>query len=658
MMYPDSPPKWAIRMVSRYKLGTGLLDRVSGSDLLEYAVYSGYQPTGKIGRVDHENNTASIYDYDPLSTRLMKITTHDSTGLAANDIQRKRYEYSGAGDIEAIIDEKDGNKTYAYVYDGLHRLTSESINGVTAESYVYSPTGNITSKTDGTGTYAYVYHSTRKHALSRIIKDSTNYNFASDNNGNMTSGYDFSDPLQVATRTISYNVENMPVSITHVKGGVTTQTQFAYDGDGGRVKKTLVGTGTTYYIGNHIEKINGTLVKYIFAGGMRVARISGTTKLFFHKDHLGSSTAMSDMNGLAIQSSAYRPFGQERIQPGSTPVAGYKFTDQELDASTGLYDYGARMYDPVLGRFITADSIVPSFSNPQSLNRYSYCLNNPLIYVDPTGHFSLKNFIHSFVSGFVGGVVAAICPPAWGPMAAFVLGGMSAGATAGALSGGGLDAIVQGTVMGGVMGLTAGGLYMAGVPGWALVAGGAAGSYATGGPDGLLYFGAGFTGGMAGYYCASMYNPAGKPNFGSKNAALPDELPTGDFPEYDYHDLYSGKCRSGDEYGPRLLFGKPDNHLGIDIIGKGSLLAIDRGTILGLTRDGGGFFFKPDNFPSNSYLMFYHQKLLLGVLRTNIPTGTPISSYFAAGVTSGEHVHIALIVNGKYYNPNSVFPTN
>jgi RHS repeat-associated protein len=60
---------------------------------------------------------------------------------------------------------------------------------------------------------------------------------------------------------------------------------------------------------------------------------------------------------------------------------------QRLD-STGLYYYGARYYDPIIGRFISADTIVPSPANPQSLNRYSYCLNNPLKYVDPTGHDS------------------------------------------------------------------------------------------------------------------------------------------------------------------------------------------------------------------------------------------------------------------------------
>ena len=64
----------------------------------------------------------------------------------------------------------------------------------------------------------------------------------------------------------------------------------------------------------------------------------------------------------------------------------HKFTGQEQDAETGLYNYVARQYDPVLGRFISADSIVPDISEPQSLNRYSYVMNNPLRYTDPTGH--------------------------------------------------------------------------------------------------------------------------------------------------------------------------------------------------------------------------------------------------------------------------------
>ncbi|MDR4504842.1 MAG: RHS repeat-associated core domain-containing protein [Candidatus Scalindua sp.] len=67
-------------------------------------------------------------------------------------------------------------------------------------------------------------------------------------------------------------------------------------------------------------------------------------------------------------------------------------TSQELDSETGLYYYGARCYDPLLVRFTTADPIVPDPTNPQSLNRYSYVLNNPLKYIDPAGHGFLDLF--------------------------------------------------------------------------------------------------------------------------------------------------------------------------------------------------------------------------------------------------------------------------
>lgn len=93
-----------------------------------------------------------------------------------------------------------------------------------------------------------------------------------------------------------------------------------------------------------------------------------------------------------------------RVQIGVNP-SNYKFTDQELDAENGLYNYNARLYDPFIGRFISPDSIIPQPYNPQSLNRYSYCLNNPLIYTDPSGHDSQEegaNKWWEWISGALG----------------------------------------------------------------------------------------------------------------------------------------------------------------------------------------------------------------------------------------------------------------
>ncbi|MFH0769583.1 MAG: RHS repeat-associated core domain-containing protein [Chloroflexota bacterium] len=80
----------------------------------------------------------------------------------------------------------------------------------------------------------------------------------------------------------------------------------------------------------------------------------------------------------------YYPYGERRNSQG-TLGTDKLFTGQRLD-DTGLYYYGARYYDPTIGRFISPDTIVPQSANPQALNRYSYVLNNPLRYTDPTGY--------------------------------------------------------------------------------------------------------------------------------------------------------------------------------------------------------------------------------------------------------------------------------
>jgi RHS repeat-associated protein len=86
-----------------------------------------------------------------------------------------------------------------------------------------------------------------------------------------------------------------------------------------------------------------------------------------------------------VQEIFYYPFGELKYNSGSD-IAKYKFTDQEFDGETTLYNYGARYYDPHLARFVSADTIVPQPFNPQSLNRYSYASNNPVLMIDPDGH--------------------------------------------------------------------------------------------------------------------------------------------------------------------------------------------------------------------------------------------------------------------------------
>ncbi len=112
------------------------------------------------------------------------------------------------------------------------------------------------------------------------------------------------------------------------------------------------------------------------------------TLVYHHEDHLTGSNVDTDESGALNQVLDYYAFGATRIdeQYGNF-TNDYKFTGKEKDTETGLYYYGARYYNSELGRFISRDTWEGELENPQSLNRYSYTVNNPLKYTDPTGNF-------------------------------------------------------------------------------------------------------------------------------------------------------------------------------------------------------------------------------------------------------------------------------
>jgi RHS repeat-associated protein len=222
--------------------------------------------------------------------------------------------------------------------------------------------------------------------VNRIVIGSDTFDFSYDANGNLFSGPDLSDPLQPATRTVLYNPENFPTEISRtVNSQAAEVTQFYYDGDNNRVKKSVNIGSTTYYFDDTYEVVDDVSTIYIYAANLRVAKWTNDGISYFHKDHLGSSTLITDQSGTAVQSSSYAPYGLDR-EPSNTGVSSYKFNDQEQDSSTNLYNYNARHYDPATGQFISPDSIIPDVYDPQQLNRYAYARNNPLKYTDPSGH--------------------------------------------------------------------------------------------------------------------------------------------------------------------------------------------------------------------------------------------------------------------------------
>ena len=121
---------------------------------------------------------------------------------------------------------------------------------------------------------------------------------------------------------------------------------------------------------------------------------------YYHTDHLGSPLAMTDASKNVVWRRDYKPFGEE-INLGGAAANTHKFTGKEFDAGTGLYYYGARYHDPVIGRFITVDLAKAEPGNPQRWNRYVYCLNNPLNKIDPFGLFESPPYLRAIVPGQV-----------------------------------------------------------------------------------------------------------------------------------------------------------------------------------------------------------------------------------------------------------------
>jgi RHS repeat-associated protein len=249
-------------------------------------------------------------------------------------------------------------------------------------------------------------------------------------------------------KTINYNYDNMPKSMNG--------TTFVYDYSGHRVKKN-----STVYIGKLYECTSGTCTKYIFAGSNRIAMKTGSTINYYHTDHLGSSSVITDASGNKAEELYYYPYGKTRYNSGSVNLK-HKFTGQELDEETGLYNYGARYYDPEIGRFISPDSIVQDYTDPQTLNRYSYCRNNPVIITDPSGNIFI---IDDIIIAAVTYVVANAAVIAEGAAIGAAIGGASAAVTGGNVWQGMALGAVSGAVFAGVGGFIGDSITYAAVPG-------------------------------------------------------------------------------------------------------------------------------------------------------------------------------------------------
>lgn len=199
--------------------------------------------------------------------------------------------------------------------------------------------------------------------------------YAYDANGNLTKD------LNKNIVDIQYNCLNLPSRVLF-KNGDNISNVYSADGTKLRTIRVIGGdTLTTDYCGNAIYE-NGVLVRLMIDGGY--VTMADTTYHYFIKDHQGNVRVVADEHGNVEEVNDYYPFGGLMSTSSSRSAQPYKYNGKELETAGGLnwYDYGARRYDPVLGRWNGVD---PSCEKHYSWSPYAYCKNNPVLRVDPDG---------------------------------------------------------------------------------------------------------------------------------------------------------------------------------------------------------------------------------------------------------------------------------
>jgi RHS repeat-associated protein len=414
-------------------------------------------------------------------------------GVYAN-IVNQTYGWDTAGNLTDRSDRYDATNSLSenFGYDALNRLvsyqtSSPELAGLSKDvTLAYNAIGNILSKSD-VGTYSYPASgatAVRPGAVSSITGPSAR-TYTYDAAGNLTSssGGKYTN--------ISYTSFNLPTSMS---GGAASYTWY-YGPDHERVREQK-GARTTWYFhpdnqGGLAYELEGNIQRhYVTAMGRPVGMFETKTETetpttvtrthWWHVDHLGSVVAISNGNRVIAQRFSYDPFGKCRQINGtydeagtlkydhpSTPDRG--FTGHEHLDDVGVVHMNGRTYDPHIGRFMQADTVIQEPDNAQNYNRFSYVMNNPLNATDPSGH-SFKKIVRIAVA-----IAIAVYAPqmlaAMGETAAIaasctVQGAAMAGtiaanyAAVGVFAGGfGAGVVGSGSLEGGIQGAVTAGLF-------------------------------------------------------------------------------------------------------------------------------------------------------------------------------------------------------
>lgn len=343
---------------------------------------------GQITRFSTGNGVQSERFYYPATGRLQGI----SSATSQNILQNLGYEYDDFGNLAARYDKMRGLRE-TFGYDALDRLDSIWLNGAHTGVMAYDALGRMTSKrSDGQTVFSSAQHDyvgpdgqLRPHAIS--------------------SAQVQGNPFPTGQLDIDYTMFD---KVSHITDGdfMPSTTDFDYGFDHQRTRMQIETLdGALYektYIGNcEIVEHDGHVDKYTFISGpMGVFAVNklvanGCHLLdslhYIYKDHLGSWTTVTDVQGNVLREQSFDAWGNMRDPDTWTgtvaqqPMFDRGFTGHEHLNTFGLINMNGRMYDPVTSSFLSVDNYVqcPDFS--QNFNRYAYCLNNPLKYTDPSG---------------------------------------------------------------------------------------------------------------------------------------------------------------------------------------------------------------------------------------------------------------------------------
>ncbi len=285
---------------------------------------------------------------------------------------------------DSIISAPNYNLLTSFCADSLHAQDGVSAYAVLPRNQVctYSDDGNILS-INTVGQYA--YESSRPHAvtgLSNIMKNDLRIDQTAEYDGNG--------------------------NITLLTDGRGNKMEFVYGPDGERWMSRLYKDNslvrTIVYADGFDVVTEGNVSREFYYPGNGVLHIvnrkGGTATYFMITDNLGSIVRIVDENGNSVFEASYDAWGKQTVTKNDIGFyLGY--TGHEMLTEFNLVNMNGRVYDPLLGRFLSPDNFVQAPDNSQSFNRYSYCLNNPLKYTDPSGEYAILDDVFSILLGGV-----------------------------------------------------------------------------------------------------------------------------------------------------------------------------------------------------------------------------------------------------------------